>query len=110
MSDRAVRAMQKALDELGLKIDAVKRIRPLRLFSSSVSLVRETLWNEDDYRLAEQYAQRLLAGEKAPPIIVSGRTIQDGYHRLYAHQLARVPKIELVDMQEIYALLADQWE
>jgi len=61
--------------------------------------VRDSLWTEEDYAIAKNYSYEIGKGEKFPPIRISGNTIHDGHHRLYAHKILGIKNIDVVDFQ-----------
>ena len=94
--------------------DVVVHYFPIQRFETRLSLITEMLWDDKDYQLAESYFQRLINGELAPAIVVTGNAdnVVDGFHRLYAYRKwksiggpSTIPTINLSDLYKI----VDDW-
>lgn len=72
--------------------------RPLMQFIVALDNTVEALWEEEDYVRARRYAELMEAGQVFPPIIVRGRIVDDGYHRLYAMRSLRYKTVLVVDL------------
>lgn len=73
--------------------------------------VRENLWDRHDYELANEYAERIEAGETPPAILIGkNNDIFDGHHRLYAAHLCCRKTIKAIGMYRVNRLISDRYD
>jgi hypothetical protein len=72
--------------------------RRLVEFAIALDNVVEGCWEEDDFLKASNYAYLMTLGEIFPPIIVRGRTVDDGHHRLFAYRKLQRYTVEVIDL------------
>jgi hypothetical protein len=90
--------------------DVVVREVPVRKFSIALSNTIEMLWEQRDFDLAETYKKRLIDEEPPAIIIQNGGVVVDGFHRLYAAQLANQPFIKAINLSELYQKLLEWYD
>jgi hypothetical protein len=82
--------------------DIIVREVPIWRYSIALSNNIEMLWDKADFRLAEEYKDRIIMGEEPPAIIASKNgVVHDGFHRLYAQSQLGRRFVKVIHPEEI---------